>query len=205
MNVMSLRARTLDGSWYSFTVLDAPVWIGDDRCIIVGRKFSPIIKLSTITLGCDLGIYVGDILQDEFGEWIVKYFRGMRAVNMKTRKTRRLYEFKNLWVVRDATPEELELFGISSPQILLKYDDMCFGVKMIIGKYRNDLVVQSSAYPVEMQRVKQYVATFSSRQRLFLGDAYKGSQIIMCYGAVCIQNEFGAYDIVDRRYIIKED
>ena len=205
MNVLSLRARTHDGSWYAFTILDAPVWIGGDDCIIVGRKFSPIIKLSTISIGCDLGIYVGDVLQDESGEWIVKYFRGMRAVNMKTREVRRLYEFKNLWVTRDATQEEMKLFGVSSLDVILKYEDMCFGVRNVVGKYRNDLVVSNSAYPVVVSRVRQYVTTISSRQRLFLGDTYRGSQVIMCYGAICIQNEFGAYDIIDKRYIIKED
>lgn len=51
MNVYSLRAMTLDNKPIEFTVLDVPVIVGEDRCVLLNRKFSPILKYSTIVIG----------------------------------------------------------------------------------------------------------------------------------------------------------
>ena len=64
MNVYSLRAMTLDNKPIEFTVLDVPVIVGEDRCVLLNRKFSPILKYSTIVIGSDIGLYVGDVLKD---------------------------------------------------------------------------------------------------------------------------------------------
>ena len=67
MNVYSLRAMTLDNKPIEFTVLDVPVIVGEDRCVLLNRKFSPILKYSTIVIGSDIGLYVGDVLKDMAG------------------------------------------------------------------------------------------------------------------------------------------
>ena len=82
MNVYSLRAMTLDNKPIEFTVLDVPVIVGEDRCVLLNRKFSPILKYSTIVIGSDIGLYVGDVLKDMAGNlWYVTYNRGFMAVS----------------------------------------------------------------------------------------------------------------------------
>lgn len=205
MNVFSLRARTLSGSWYSFTALDAPVQVGDDTFVLLGRKFSPTLQFSTIVAGSDVGVYVGDILEDADGEWVVSYERGFRAKHLITGKTKPLYEFDKLNVTRDATKEEWQRLKVRTAKPVFKYRDYYFNLASIIGKYRRDLVVLNVQERVKVLEVKQETRVTIKHRRIFLGDEFKGSPVVMYYGAICTQNEFGAYDILAKRYIIKED
>lgn len=203
MNVFSLRAKTLDDKFYQFTVLDVPVITGENTVVLLGRKFSPMLKYDTIVVGSDVGVYVGDVLRDEDGtEWIATYDRGVKAKSIPDRRTKYLYEFKRLRVVRQATKEEWRTYRVSTPILVFKYKDYTFDLSHIIGKHRRDLVVLNIPDSVNVKDVKQSARATIKRQRIFLGDEYKGSPVVMCYGCLCIQNEFGAYDIFSRKYIL---
>lgn len=203
MNVLSLRARTTTGEYYKFTTLDAPIIVSDTETILLGRKMSPKLLTDTIVVG-DMDVYVGDVLQDEAGEeWAVTYSSGFRAHSLSRRETRFFYDFKKLTVVRQATEEEWKRLRISTPRLMYKYRNKYFDMTNIVARYRRDLIVSNIKECVCVEDVKQSLSATLGRQKLYLGDYYKGLPILMCYGRICTQNEFGAYDLFEKRYIIR--
>lgn len=203
MNVCSMRAKTLTGDFYEFTVLDIPVLTGGDELVLLGRKSSPILKYSTITIGSDVGVYVGDVLYEDGQEWYVSMCKGVMACSFTTSEWKRLYNFKSLNVVRQVTEKEWKRYNIGAFQIRFKCRGTVFFIADIVGKYKRDLIVTIFKGRVNVNEVQQDVATTIKRRRIFLGDEYMNSKIIMCYGSLCIQDNFGVYDIIERQYIMQ--
>lgn len=205
MNVYSMRADTLSGKPYEFTVLDAPIIMGENRFVLVNRKFSPILKLDTVTLGSGVGVYVGDVLRDVDGsEWYVAYGRGFYAVHMEKRIRRKLYEFEILNPVRRLKPEEFEAYHVRRPKLKFKYQGEVFTLSDIIGKLNDVIIIRQLSAKVPPSEIQQFTNFMYNKKHIYLGDQYKGMPVVLCYGRVCVQNEFGAYDIASKEYIIKK-
>lgn len=209
MNICSLRAETLEGKPYEFTVADIPVVTGENEFVLLNRKFSPILKYDTIVLGSDVGIYVGDILLDDAGsEWFVTYKCGFVALKLDDPSTRRmLYEFRELKVIRYATEEEKAKIITEKIKIKFKYQGHIFVITDIVGRLGEGLVVKnipSKMLPVHSEEVQQSTLMSRGGKRLYFGDLYKDLPIIMCYGRVGVQTEFGVYDIFGSNYIIRK-
>lgn len=204
MNIYSMRAETLSGDPYEFTVLDAPIIMGENKFVLVNRKFSPILKFDTITLGSGVGVYVGDVLRDVDGsEWYVAYGRGFYAVHMTKHVKRKLYEFDVLNPVRRLQPEEYEIYHVRKPKLKFKYQGEVFTINDIIGKLNDVIIIRQLSAKVPSSEIQQFTNFMYNKKHIYLGDQYKGMPVVLCYGRVCVQNEFGAYDIASNEYIIK--
>lgn len=204
VNIYSLRALTLDDKLYEFTVLDIPVMVGENKCVLLNRRFSPIIQYDTITLGSDVGVYVGDVLRDRMGNlWYVTYNCGFCAVSKETGEKRKLFEFSTLNVVRQATRSELARYCNTNIKFKFKYRGKPFVFMDIIGKLGNKMLVTGFDRELELDEIQQDTGISVSGKRMYLGDLYKGSKTLQCFGRLCTQSEFGAYDITTKEYITK--
>lgn len=203
MNVYSLRAMTLDNKPIEFTVLDVPVIVGEDRCVLLNRKFSPILKYSTIVIGSDIGLYVGDVLKDMAGNlWYVTYNRGFMAVS-KNGEMRPLSDFRRLKVERQVTQRERELYCPVTYKCKYRYRDKIFVHEDIVGKLKDKLVVSKVGQLVVPEEIQQDTDIYIDDKRIFLGDEYEGKKVLMCYGRICTQSDLGAYDIIRKEYLTK--
>lgn len=204
MNICSLRALTLDNKLYTFTVADIPVAVGEDIFVLLKRKFSPILQLSSIVLGSDVGVYVGDVVVDENGdEWYICYESGFVAYSMVGERRKLLYEFNRMTVVRQLTVGERESFGYKKNKLKFKYQEFIFTLLDIVGKYNDDMLTQNIPGRVKTSDVQQDLLVSLDGKRVYLGDLYRGFPVLMCHGRICIQNEFGVYDILEGSYITK--
>lgn len=204
MNICSMRAQTLQGKLCEFTVHDIPVITGPDALVLLNRRFSPILKRSTIRLGSDVGVYVGDVLRDRDGsEWFVVYSCGFAAINMQTRERRVLYAFDKLVVTRQLSPQEEQSLGVLTGKFKFKYQGLVFPLMDIVGKYQDTMLVCGMQERVNLGEVQQDTGMSRNGKRVFYGDLYKGMPVIMCYGRISVQTEFGVYDILEGNYIMK--
>lgn len=204
MNICSMRTQTLSGELYAFTVQEVPVIVGEDTLVLLNRNFSPILKLSTLRLGSDVGVYVGDVLQGEGGsEWAVMFDFGFTAVNLQSRKRRMLYEFDELIVTRQLSLEEERLAGVEPTKFKFKFQGLVFMLADIVGVYQNRLLVQRVRERVNLDEIQQHAGFTLDGKRMYYGDLYKGHPTFMCYGRCCIQTESGVYSIHEDKYIIK--
>lgn len=203
MNVYSLRAMTLDNKPVEFTVLDVPVIVGEDKCVLLNRKFSPILKYSTIVIGSDVGVYVGDVLRDMAGNlWYVTYNRGFMAVS-KQGEMRPLSDFRRLKVERQATQKEKELYCPVTYKCKYRYGERIFVHEDIVGRLDEGIVVAKVGRLVLPDGVQQDTDIYIDDKRIFLGDTYEGKKVLMCYGRICTQSDLGAYDILRKEYLTK--
>lgn len=205
MNVFSLRARTLKGEFYVFTVLDVPVITGENVITLLGRKFSPLLQLDSVVVGTEEGLFVGDVIRDANREkYIITYNNGVRAISKRTRKLYALYELEGIRVIGQASRSERVKYRVSTPELVFRCNDTLFTLNDIIGKHRRDLIILSTPEPMRVEDVRQNTHVVINRQTIFLGDTYLGKQVTFVCGCVCIQNEFGAYDILNKQYIIRK-
>lgn len=204
MNICSLRAMTLSNDPYVFTVADIPVVVSEDTFVLLRRRFSPILRLNTLSMGSDVGVFEGDILEDVDGSrWYVGYESGFVAYSMGRGKRRFLYDFVELKVVSRMTADEFQAFKFKKTKIKFKYQDYIFIVNDIVGKYRDDLLTQNIRGRVRVSELQQALSIVIDGKRMYLGDLYRGYPVIMCFGRICIQNEFGIYDVLERSYLQK--
>lgn len=204
-----MRAEKITGGFYEFTALDAIAQIGDDEFVLTARKWSPRLILSTLTLGSDIGIFEGDIVNNE---WLVKHKGGFFAENKNTGEQKYLYEFDNPVV----TGFEKQT---GYRRIVFKCRNYCFGASQFRGKYHSGILIAGIRGSVAVKEIQQNTGvhriddkictpdhTFKGmkcNKELFLGDMYEGLPLILCYGRVCVQYPEGVYDICDNKFIRK--
>lgn len=183
--------------------------IGDDEFVLTGRKWSPRLILSTLTLGSDIGIFEGDIVNNE---WLVKYRGGFYTESRETGETRYLYEFSKP-VITGFEKQNV------NRRIVYKCRDHCFDSSRFRGKYHSGILVADIKGSVALREIQQNTGVYCKGDRLytvertykgmphsgelFLGDMYKGLPLILCYGRVCVQYPEGVYDICDNKFIRK--
>lgn len=205
MNVCNMRAKTMDGQWCVFTILDAPAVVGENSFVLLNRKFSPILRYDTLASGTGDGVFVGDVLRDERGEeWFVKYAAGFYATSKTMEDRRMLYDFGQSIVKRQATPEECLQYDIRQPAMRFRYRERVFTISDVLGSFQGCLVVMGVKQKVDLDEIQQDMVVTISARRVFLGDLYKGMPIVSGYGRCCVQTEFGLYDILKQKYIIRK-
>lgn len=205
LNVCNLKAFDLCGQPYEFTLKDAPVEIGDNRIILTNKHHSPILRRDKILMGSDIGIYLGDVIEDELGErYVMIYNSGFQAINIKSHTSKMLYDIYGHKVVSDVWKEGIENDYLIRAKIKFKCgEDSRFQISNVLGVYENQLIVSGIKNLVDFDNVRQDLIATRNKHKFFLGEKYKGRTVYMCYGRICISTEFGAYDVLARRYIIR--
>lgn len=206
MSICSLRAhcRYETKKTVTFTIADIPLLIGEDVFVLLKRPFSPILKLDTLVLGTDTDVFQHDVLESDGELWFVVFDRGFVAYNKDKTKRRFLYEFDKYKVVREMTEEEITRFNSKLYTMKFKYGTKIFTIKNVVGMYQSKIMVSSVSHAFDTSEIHQDTNVPLSRFRTYYGELYKGRKLIMCYGRVCIQNEFGVYDIVEGTYITRK-
>lgn len=207
MNIFVLRAKdfTAEREYHKFTIADAPCIIDDGRIATLSRPHSPILDAENVDLGSDVGVFVGDIVQDPMDKtlWIVSYNLGFLATNLDTKAVRTFLDFKNIKFIRRGSQEERERYRVDKQGIYFKWRDIRFGLRHVVGLYKDHLIITKVRDLVPITEVQQDLNMSIDDERLFLGDRYKGYPVIMCYGRICVQTTLGAYDILHGEYILK--
>ena len=206
MSFCSMRAHSYNDAskTVGFTVADIPLVINNDSFVLLNRQFSPILRLDTVVLGSDVGVYQNDVLSCEGELWYVIFDEGFVASTYDKTHRKYLYEFNTLNVVREMTKEEREHFGVKPRRMRFKCDSKVFTLEDIIGKYQSKIIVSPISYAFPADDVYQDTHVHIRLGRSYFGELYKGRKLIMCYGRVCVQNEFGVYDIVEGKYITRK-
>lgn len=205
MDVCSLRAATLDGKLITFTVADAPMVLGNNSIVLLNHCFSPILRASTLDMGSDVGVYMGDVIREDGKDWFVDYVQGFEARTLDRTETKYLYEFEELRPYRVATDEERKKAKINRKRMKFKYHDKVFTMYDIIGVNSRKIITPNIFELVSVDEIRQSSLLRVGRRSIYFGDKYKGMTVVMCYGRICVQGEFGLCDLVTNHYIIKRE
>lgn len=205
MSTCSMRAERFDGKGYfSFSLDDAPCYLGENMLVLLRRRMTPILKMNTIELCSDLNTHVNDIVRRAGEEelWIVQYDAGFIAINLVSGERRDLHELRPFAKVRRATEQERQDFSINVLKLRYKYKDHEFELEDIIGYRDGKLLVRRVPELVHPLEIVQDMGFTINEQTVFLGEPYRDYSTVMCYGRVCVQTKLGAMDIQTKKYFV---
>ena len=198
MNVQNLRALTLTGKTYTFSIKDVPVLIDeDDTFILMRRENSPILRFNTITSLTDISsIGVGTVLTDATRTYVVSFKRGFAAVDSE----HNVYKLNTL---HDYTIDNTDTYntGCYNQRLLFKYDDLQFQIKDIVGMIHNYAIVKRNHTLVDMSLVQQYAGITYENNKVFFGDIINDGVVTLYQGRVCIRCGSTYYDMTDNQVI----
>ena len=205
MSACSLRAARVDGKgFFSFTLDDAPCHVGSGQLILLRRKMTPILKWDTVELSSDLNAHVNDIVLSVRNQdhWIVQYDAGFVGINLSTGERCILCDLRPFTKVRAATEEERMDFSLKPFTCSYRFEGQEFTLDDIIGYHDGMLIIKGFDKLIHPLEITQYMGFSVNKVPMFLGEKYKGYEIVLCYGRVCVQTKLGVMDIQTKKYFL---
>lgn len=195
MNCFIMKAVTLDGEWFEFTMANIPTLIDSDTFVLMGLPGSPIMKFSTIKRGdWETGLYEGDVIQSGGDNWVVCYERGFQIINADY-VVRHLYHIDD-WEVIDSYDNGAFIVPITvKKKHLFKYNDTVFRFNDIVGAYDGNLIIRCCKGPVPCDEVKQTCGLRKNGTMLYLGNLIDRAPIELRGGRLTICKDNKIIDV----------
>lgn len=201
MNVLNLRALTLNNQYYTFNVTDIPVLINEHHFILMRRKNSPILQLDSITSMTDIrNVGEGTVIKDTSGiDYVISFKRGFAAMNSK-HEVRKIGDISNYTICYKRSNTSL----LSCRQrLLFKYDDIQFQLKDFIGFIGDKGVIKKNHSLVPIDQIKQYAGITYEGSSVFFGDVINDCPVTLYKGRICLQHGEDTFiDLVDGEHIL---
>ena len=152
MFLSTLKATTVEGENYLFSIRDVPVWIDNNRVALFHKPNSPLLLGNTIR-ACtdDNSLWEGSRIQTEDSDiYTISYKRGFAAMNFQ-RKVLKLSELPPYIIVKDNE----ELSPIHRQKLLFSYNDIRFQLRDLVGIVDGQVVVREGHTQLDISKVKQ--------------------------------------------------
>lgn len=185
MNCFIMKARTLDGTWFPFTMQDVPTRFNNNEFALMQRPNTPRLLLQNIRRGDEFsGTYEGDIIKAENQLWLVCYERGFYAINTD-HVTRHLHTFDSFEIVDNCFNSEFPIPILMRNKHLFKYKDVVFRFEDIVGSYdANHVILRSCSDPVPSSDIQQDCGISIQGVRAYLGDLFDGRRVCLHKGRI---------------------
>lgn len=195
-NYFLLRALTVDGEWFTFTIADVPIYTDKTHARLL--RGSPVLDMTTIRRGdWESNLYEGDVLHIEDDSWLISYERGFYAINSQ-------YQVKHLYQLGgEAYIEGVAKFDIDFPveystkkNHLFCYRDVLFNLTNITaeGSKRHTLLL-GNGKQVPIDKTRQDTCLRKNNSRVFLGDKIDGSIVELRGGRIVVKTADGYKDL----------
>lgn len=196
MNYFVMKARTIEGQWYYFSVVDNPTIFKENQIALLNKSNSPILLLDTLRRCSDVDkLAEGDIVSVNNVDYLVCYERGFYLISNDYRCLS-LAEIKGNYVyIGDILEKPMSVNVALRNKVLFKYKDSVFRIEDICGSYQGRLILRGEKYPVPIQEVRQECCITYRGARVFLGDTFEDGTIKMINGRICLVNGDSALDI----------
>jgi hypothetical protein len=201
MNAYNMRAFTLDGELFPFTVRDVPAKLTDNQFILTLRPGTPILLSDKIMRGADyINLYEGDIVESEGKKYLICYSRGFFAITEES-EMKLLHELVNPRVIGNYFKSHFKYELQLRSKINFKYRDKIFNLSDILGVYNTSAVIIRVAHLVDPTEIQQEAGFCIKGTRMFFGDMHEGGILGLNYGRPSIIKDGEIYDIVRKEYI----
>lgn len=191
-----MKALTLDGAWFPFTMQDVPTRFNTSEFALMQRPNTPRLLLENIRRGDEFsGTYEGDIIHAEGQKWMVCYERGFYAIN-EDHVTRHLHTFESFEIVDNCFNSEFPIPILMRSKHLFKYDDTVFRFEDIIGSYdATHIILRSCSAPVPSDKIQQDCGISIDGVRAYLGDVFKGRRVCLYKGRIAFAESNSFVDV----------
>lgn len=191
MNSYKLRALSLKGEPVLFDVTDIPVKISETTFVLAAKPDTPIMWANTISRGTEDGsFFEGDVVKYNDICYRIIFNRGFKAVTAEKEEVRYLREIQGAEVIS---------YGASSASSLVyRARGRSFLLGDIIGAYSGFALVSTLKEKVDPVEFQQDAGFSVCRNRLFYGDPYNGSWLVMKSGRPCVRVD-GEYVDITRK------
>lgn len=190
-----MKARTLDGDWFSFSMNDAPTLISPTELVLFSRPNTPILSVKDIRRGdTQTNLFEGDIIRMDGTDWIICYERGFYAIN-DSYVIRYFNSFTDYEVIGDNTTIKFPVPIALRAKHLFKYNECVFRLEDIIGAVNNKLILRSQSLPIKPKKVQQECCMCYEGRKIFLGDRIGDSIVELVDGRIVIKSNSDYIDL----------
>ena len=201
MNFYKMRAFTLTGELYSFSISDVPTRISATEFILALKPDSPILLSKHIMRGLDIdNLFEGDIISSGGEKYVVNYMRGFRATSEKG-ELKYLYEFDDYEVIGNVFTMDFPIRAPLRKTMVFKYRNSKIQIKDITGIYKGYVVVKGLTVKLDPTELQQEAGFSYKGDTVFFGDLIEGCPVHLYKGRLVIQKADGIYDLIKEQYI----
>ena len=198
-----IKAKTLSGDWFEFSIADIPCYINENEFILLRRVNSPILRAGLVLRGCDLpGVFEGDVLLHEGIEYTVHYHCGFVCKDAD-KNNKYLYELKGYEKLGNIV--DMENCAYNFPKkIYYKYRDVPIFPRSIKGATADKVIIEGFGVTSHFnEEVRQEARLSYERKKLYFGDLVEGYPLELYYGRPVIKHDGIIYDIIAKQNIIE--
>lgn len=200
MNSFPLRAQTLTGELYTFSMLDIPMRISNKTFVLARKPNSPIMRLDDITRGMDIpGLFEGDIIKANGKEYLINYMRGFRASSSDS--VAYLDELEDYQVIGNIYTNEFPIKCALLRKIVYKYRDNKIKIDDITGIYNGYAIVRGVTDRLCPDELQQDAGFTYNNTKVFFGDIVEGEVLTMYCGRPVINVNDKIYDVIRKTNI----
>lgn len=198
-NTMSLKAQTLNGKAYEFSVYDVPVVIDDEQFILMAKPGSPILLTGTIVSCSDVpNVCEGSILTDRNGvSYVVSFKRGFAAMDAQ----RNVYKICDIDGLTVTGLMDLSSISLCRQRLIYKCGNNQFQLKDFIGISKGNVIIKEGYASIDISEIQQYAGLTYDGKNVFFGDIIDGSTVVMHAGRVCMFDGVNYIDMTDMQQI----
>lgn len=185
MDYFTMKALTLDGDWFEFSIADAPVRYSADEFALLRRPNTPRLKLKTLLRGItEYKLFEGDIISAEGRKWLVCYERGFYAID-ESYITRQIHTFSGFEIAGNCFTSEFKVPISMRSKHLFKWRSVGFRIEDVLGFYDEDsLLLRCVSQPVPHTEIQQCCGLNINGKRAYLGDKFEQGIVKLHNGVI---------------------
>lgn len=193
MNCYTMKALTLSGDWYEFSITDIPVIYEDGRMALINKPGSPILSTDRIIRGTsEYGLFEGDVIRADGKLWVVCYERGFKIVS-NDYVIRYLYNLSNFEKVGTYQDFQEVAPVTFRRKLIFKYKNAIFTINDIVGAYDGGAIIRSLPEPLSPELIQQECGMRYQGNLLFLGDFVNDSLVALRGGRITVNKSNSEY------------
>lgn len=170
-----LRAQTIDGDPYDFTLNDGFLMVDENRFVLDRKPGSPLLLKDTIQRGCDIpNVFAGSYVEYKEEYYLVSYFRGMVG---RSKEGKLVYfdEPRDINVIYPTyKPEIVGYETMTSPK---EYFYSVHGkhtpLSLFMGTHRGEILIRRGSERIAPKLVQEFAGVKLGGKKLYFGrDCY---------------------------------
>lgn len=194
-NSFVMRAPTVSGDWYNFTVGDCPILLTDNTFILVGKPNSPVMYCDVYRGEEESGLFEGDVVYCDDTSWLVCYDRGFYAIN-KDYAVRYLYTMHDFRVI-GVSGHDVDFPVPYSRRLHHKfsYKDVVFNLWDFKSCEKDGIHIRRYAKALAAEDIHQEAGVRINNRKAYLGYKYNGNILVMRGGRLVYEDDTDFIDI----------
>lgn len=194
-NSFKMRAPTVNGEWYSFTVGDCPMKLTDNTFILLGKQNSPVMYCDVYRGDEESGLFEGDVVWCDDKSWLVCYDRGFYAINKD-------YEVRYLYTLYDA-----KYIGVVDHDLVFpipysrrvhhkfSYKDVVFNLWDFKAIEDDGIHIHRYRKALKAEDIHQEAGIRIDNRKAYLGYKYNDRVLVMKGGRLVYEDDSDLIDI----------